>query len=306
MNNFIDKNGQIRNRLNLLAVGWILLGVFQGSSASDLITDYEDWLAKKAKEDLTLERKHFDRGLLKLSCSDKINFEFTNKSRKQVKATCNDEWRRFLKVPKSVVELIVPKSVLVSEKKHELAFVFKKNHEKGYLLKSDDLDLARRNRFIPSNVISKLEDIEGLYLQRDVQKGDLLLKKDLRKAVKVFVAQKALPAGVQIDASSFVLKKITHTVPSDYIKKLSGLEYMATNKRTDVGKVLRERDLRKAKLVRRNEPVNLIYKTANFSIDAKGVALSDGYFGSRIKAKNIESSLIVSGMVVDYGTISIN
>ena len=306
MNNFIDKNGQIRNRLNLLAVGWILLGVFQGSSASDLITDYEDWLAKKAKEDLTLERKHFDRGLLKLSCSDKINFEFTNKSRKQVKATCNDEWRRFLKVPKSVVELIVPKSVLVSEKKHELAFVFKKNHEKGYLLKSDDLDLARRNRFIPSNVISKLEDIEGLYLQRDVQKGDLLLKKDLRKAVKVFVAQKALPAGVQIDASSFVLKKITHTVPSDYIKKLSGLEYMATNKRMDVGKVLRERDLRKAKLVRRNEPVNLIYKTENFSIDAKGVALSDGYFGSRIKAKNIESSLIVSGMVVDYGTISIN
>ena len=287
-------------------MGWILLGVFQGSSASDLITDYEDWLAKKAKEDLTLERKHFDRGLLKLSCSDKINFEFTNKSRKQVKATCNDEWRRFLKVPKSVVELIVPKSVLVSEKKHELAFVFKKNHEKGYLLKSDDLDLARRNRFIPSNVISKLEDIEGLYLQRDVQKGDLLLKKDLRKAVKVFVAQKALPAGVQIDASSFVLKKITHTVPSDYIKKLSGLEYMATNKRMDVGKVLRERDLRKAKLVRRNEPVNLIYKTANFSIDAKGVALSDGYFGSRIKAKNIESSLIVSGMVVDYGTISIN
>jgi len=241
-----------------------------------------------------------------LSCSDKINFEFTNKSRKQVKATCNDEWRRFLKVPKSVVELIVPKSVLVSEKKHELAFVFKKNHEKGYLLKSDDLDLARRNRFIPSNVISKLEDIEGLYLQRDVQKGDLLLKKDLRKAVKVFVAQKALPAGVQIDASSFVLKKITHTVPSDYIKKLSGLEYMATNKRMDVGKVLRERDLRKAKLVRRNEPVNLIYKTENFSIDAKGVALSDGYFGSRIKAKNIESSLIVSGMVVDYGTISIN
>ena len=306
MNNFIDKNRQIRNRLNLLAVGSILLGVFQGSSASDLITDYEDWLAKKAKEDLTLERKHFDRGLLKLSCSDKINFEFTNKSRKQVKATCNDEWRRFLKVPKSVVELIVPKSVLVSEKKHELAFVFKKNHEKGYLLKLDDLDLARGNRFIPSNAISKLEDVKGLYLQRDVQKGDLLLKKDIRKAVKVFVAQKALPAGVQIDASSFVLKKITHTVPSDYIKKLSGLEYMATNKRMDVGKVLRERDLRKAKLVRRNEPVNLIYKTENFSIDAKGVALSDGYFGSRIKAKNIESSLIVSGMVVDYGTISIN
>ena len=99
---------------------------------------------------------------------------------------------------------------------------------------------------------------------------------------------------------------MTHGAPGDYLKKLSGLEYMTTNKRLEVGKVLRERDLRKAKLVRRNEPVKLIYKTQSFSIDAKGVALADGYFGSRIKAKNLESSLIVSGVVIDYGTISIN
>ena len=183
---------------------------------------------------------------------------------------------------------------------------FKKNHKKGDVIKSEDLRLARENRSIPSNAISKLDGIAGLYLQRDVVKGELLLRNDLKKAVKVFVAQKALPAGIPINDSNFVQKKITHAVPSDYIEKLSGLEYMTTNKRIDVGKVLRERDLRKAKLVRRNEPVNLIYKTENFSIDAKGVSLSDGYFGSRIKAKNLESSLIVSGTVVDYGTISVN
>ena len=194
----------------------------------------------------------------------------------------------------------------MTEAEREIAFVFKKSHEKGYLLKSEDLHPARGNRSIPSNAISQLEDLTGFYLQRDVIKGDFLLKNDLKKAVNAFVAQKTLPAGVQIDESSFVLKKINHAVPSDYIKKLTGLEYMTTNKRMDVGKVLRERDLRKAKLVRRNEPVNLIYKTENFSIDAKGVSLSDGYFGSRIKAKNLESSLIVSGTVVDYGTISVN
>ena len=133
-----------------------------------------------------------------------------------------------------------------------------------------------------------------------------LLKTDLEKATYVFVALKALPAGIQIDQSNFILQKMTHGAPSDYLRKISGLEYMTTNKRLDIGKVLRERDLRKAKLVRRNEPVNLIYKTHSFSIDAKGVALADGYFGSRIKAKNLESSLIVSGVVVDYGTISIN
>ena len=248
----------------MVASGWLLLGVLQSSIAGDLITDYEGWLAKKANEDLTLERKNFDRGLLKLTCSAPINFEFTNKNKRQVKATCNDEWRRFLKVPKSIAGLVIPKSVLVPEGKHRVAFVFKKNHEKGDPLKSEDLRLARENRSIPSNAISKLEDIKDLYLQRDVVKGELLLRNDLKKAVKVFVAQKALPAGIQIDDSNFVQKKITHAVPSDYIEKLSGLEYMTTNKRIDVGKVLRERDLRKAKLVRRNEPVNLIYKTENF------------------------------------------
>ena len=306
MTSLRDIKSQIPHPLSILAAGWLLLGVFQNSIAGDLITDYEGWLTKEAKEDLTLERKNFDRGLLKLTCSEPIIFEFTNKNRRQVKATCNDEWRRFLKVPKAISEVIIPKSILVTEAEREIAFVFKKSHEKGYLLKSEDLHPARGNRSIPSNAISQLEDLTGFYLQRDVIKGDFLLKNDLKKAVNAFVAQKTLPAGVQIDESSFVLKKINHAVPSDYIKKLTGLEYMTTNKRMDVGKVLRERDLRKAKLVRRNEPVNLIYKTENFSIDAKGVSLSDGYFGSRIKAKNLESSLIVSGTVVDYGTISVN
>ena len=158
-----------------------MLGVFQNSIAGDLITDYEGWLTKEAKEDLTLERKNFDRGLLKLTCSEPINFEFTNKNRRQVKATCNDEWRRFLKVPKAISELIIPKSVLVTEAEREIAFVFKKSHEKGYLLKSEDLHPARGNRSIPSNAISQLEDLTGFYLQRDVIKGDFLLKTILKK-----------------------------------------------------------------------------------------------------------------------------
>ena len=75
MNNLRNMKTQMGHRLNILAVGWILLvGGFQSSLAGDLISDYESWLAKKAKEDLTLEKKSFDRGLLKLSCSEPINF----------------------------------------------------------------------------------------------------------------------------------------------------------------------------------------------------------------------------------------
>ena len=295
-----------KHRLNLFALSCVLLTIYQSSLAGGLISDYEEWLSEKSKEDLTLEKKNFDRGLLKLECTERINFEFTNKNRRQVKASCGEEWRRFLKVPKPIAELVTPKSIIEAKGAKEVAFAFNKDLEKGYLLNSKDLDLVEGHRFIPSNAISKPENYKGLYLQQDVAKGDLLLKTDLKKAIYVFVAQRALPAGIQIDQSNFTLKQMTHGAPSDYLKKLSGLEYMTTNKRLDVGKVLRERDLRKAKLVRRNEPVNLVYKTQSFSIDAKGVALADGYFGSRIKAKNLESSLIVSGVVVGYGTISIN
>ena len=76
--------------------------------------------------------------------------------------------------------MIIPKSVLVTEAEREIAFVFKKSHEKGYLLKSEDLHPARGNRSIPSNAISLLEDLTGFYLQRDVIKGDFLLKNDLK------------------------------------------------------------------------------------------------------------------------------
>ena len=94
----------------------------------------------------------------------------------------------------------------------------RKSHEKGYLLKSEDLHPARGNRSIPSNAISQLEDLTGFYLQRDVIKGDFLLKNDLKKAVNAFVAQKALPAGVQIDESSFVLKKLTMQFPATTLR----------------------------------------------------------------------------------------
>ena len=295
-----------KHRLNLLALSCVLLSIYQSSVADGLISDYERWLSEKSKEDLTLEKNNFDRGLLKLECSERINFEFTNKTRRQVKASCGEEWRRFLRVPKPIAELVAPKSVTKGKGAKEVAFAFNKDLEKGYLLNSKDLDLVEGHRFVPSNAISKPENYKDLYLQRDVAKGDLLLKTDLKEAIYVFVAQKALPAGIQIVQSNFTLKQMTHGAPSDHLKKLSGLEYMTTNKRLDVGDVLRERDLRKAKLVRRNEPVNLVYKAESFSIDAKGVALADGYFGSRIKAKNLESSLIVSGVVVDYGTISTN
>ena len=178
----------IKHRLHLLALSCVLLSIYQNSLAVELISEYEEWLSEKSKEDLTLEKKNFDRGLLKLECSERINFEFTNKNRRQVKASCGEEWRRFLKVPKPIAELVTPRSVIEAKGAKEVAFAFNKDLEKGYLLNSKDLDLVEGQRFIPSNAISKPENYKGLYLQRDVAKGDLLLKTDLKKAVYVFVA----------------------------------------------------------------------------------------------------------------------
>jgi flagella basal body P-ring formation protein FlgA len=61
--------------------------------------------------------------------------------------------------------------------------------------------------------------------------------------------------------------------------------------------VLRKRDLKKAKLVRRGEEVILSAGSDRYSIETTATALQDGYFGDQIKLKNINSNQVVRAVV---------
>jgi len=304
MNNLDKKKGHLRN---FYAALWIAMAMISPPAiCENLIEEYARWLEKQSQNEVNLKEKSFDRDLLKLECAERIGFEFTNSNNRQAKASCPGNWRRYLKVPKAIaLELTTKNRAQVPGKKRN-AFIFARNIGKGSQITRKDLKTITKNRQLPANVLTSFESLGHSYLQRDAKQGELLLKTDLKKSVSALLAIKTLPPGVRIDQSHFRLSKLTHDIPADPVMGLDGLDYMTTNKRIKAGQVLRERDLRKAKLIRRNDTVNLVYETNAFSIDAKGVALADGYYGNRVRARNLESNLIVSGIVIDYGTISTN
>jgi flagella basal body P-ring formation protein FlgA len=80
---------------------------------------------------------------------------------------------------------------------------------------------------------------------------------------------------------------------------------MEINQPLAPGEIIRERHLRKAKLIRRNDPVRLVSRGSAFQIEATGIALQDGYFGDRIKVSNSESNRTLVGSVIDKSTVEI-
>ena len=81
---------------------------------------------------------------------------------------------------------------------------------------------------------------------------------------------------------------------------------METNRNVIAGEVLRERHFRKAKLVRRNDPVTLISKSASIEIFTSGTASQDGYYGQQVKVTNSESGRVIVGKVIGRGRVEIN
>jgi flagella basal body P-ring formation protein FlgA len=95
-------------------------------------------------------------------------------------------------------------------------------------------------------------------------------------------------------------------VPEDYIGSIASLRYMELSKTVGTGEIVRSRHLRKARLMRRNELVTIYSTSNNFKIEAKAIALSDGYLGERISVRNQESNKVITARVVGYGLLSLN
>ena len=111
------------------------------------------------------------------------------------------------------------------------------------------------------------------------------------------MTSKTIPAGYLISKDDLKLQKVAYKVPKDAISDLSGLQHLAANRLIHPGSVLRKRDLKKAKLVRRGEEVILSAGSDRYSIETTATALQDGYFGDQIKLKNINSNHEVRAIV---------
>jgi flagella basal body P-ring formation protein FlgA len=285
---------------------FLVLHEATADSVPSILIELNEWLTTVEGESVAFVSKDLRGPITRKECDRPIHFYFTNSSRRVIKAECEDQWRRFIKVPERIHLAKLSKD-LIPSRQHDLnAYVLTADVSKGLKITDDMLDSIRSSRSVPTNAFTDISKLDDLYLQRDKKRGDILLSEDLDTSKIVVVPVVILPSGSPLDTNTLIEMTRFSDVPADYISSIASLRYMELSKTVGVGEIIRSRHLRKARLMRRNELVTIYSISNNFSIETKAIALSDGYLGERIEVRNPESNKIVTARVVGYGLLSLN
>lgn len=118
--------------------------------------------------------------------------------------------------------------------------------------------------------------------------------------LKVVVAKQNLIAGQALEPESFAIEEQTiQGGPHHYFLQPEGLEFSELVRDIKAGEPIRLRDIRKALLVRRNQPVQFtISSSAGLVISVQLQSMDDGRIGEQIRLKNPESGKVLTGLVV--------
>ena len=123
---------------------------------------------------------------------------------------------------------------------------------------------------------------------------------------EVFVPQRNLDKGEIIQAAD--LKKIrvrTTRIKPMYVTELAKLEGMEVKRALKAGKLISGKEVGAPLLVHKNDKVDLLYKTKQMQIIAKGIVQEDGAQGQKIEVENTQSHKKVFGTVISADTIAV-
>ncbi len=122
------------------------------------------------------------------------------------------------------------------------------------------------------------------------------------------VAKRLIQSNERIDASDFEMKKTNISFAKDAVvedlKALTAKGLMA-GKILNIGDVLYSADLKKEPAAKRGQAVKLLIGNDTFEVTANGVAEESGVIGDMIKVKNVDNAKILSGILVEKGTVRI-
>lgn len=116
----------------------------------------------------------------------------------------------------------------------------------------------------------------------------------------VVVAKLNLAAGQALEPEAFALEARTITGnPGNYFLQADGLEFSELVRNVKAGDPIRQRDLKKALLIRRNHLVQFSLSYApGLQISLQLQAMEDGRIGDQIRLKNPDSGRVLTGLVV--------
>lgn len=88
-----------------------------------------------------------------------------------------------------------------------------------------------------------------------------------------------------------------------YAKVIAEVDGFVTKKTLLPGRIILVSALREAYLIERGKKVAVVFSNNKMTISAQGIALENGGLGEVIRARNLDSGIIVSGIIMQNGTL---
>ena len=250
---------------------------------------------------------NLNRNLGKKLCGKPIKFSFTTSSKRMIKAECINSWRRYIKKPSWVrVENTVPEQKKPESKTIVNTFILKKDVQKNEEITLNDLTRKKIGVKKNDKFLQEHNAVMPMISRRTLKSGEAVLLKDVAIGREILIAKTTIPSSSSLTKDVVRLDTIFFDIPDDALTKIEGWEFMELNRNIIAGEILRQRHLRKAKLVRRNDPIIIIIRNSSLEILTSGTSLQDGYYGQRIKVINLESGRSVLGTVTGRGEVEVD
>ncbi|MBY5410032.1 flagellar basal body P-ring formation protein FlgA [Rhizobium leguminosarum] len=112
--------------------------------------------------------------------------------------------------------------------------------------------------------------------------------------------------GDTLSASQLQEVEVTNpNLAGDYAKSVSQVEGMVSKRTLLPGRTISVSALREAYTVTRGSSIRLVFSLGAMTISAAGTPLEDGATGQVVRARNMDSGVIVSGTVLADGTVHV-
>lgn len=134
----------------------------------------------------------------------------------------------------------------------------------------------------------------------------LLPSASLAERPTAVIPTRTIYPGETIDSSRVEVVDVTNPDLADgYIRTLDEIDGKVTKRTLLPGRVILANALREQYAVERGSTVRLVFSNGGLTISAAGSPLQDAAVGELIRARNIDTGIIVSGTVMADGTVHV-
>ena len=143
-------------------------------------------------------------------------------------------------------------------------------------------------------------------LKVSIKKKDFWISGDLKVKSKALFSKKSLGAGHKLSEELFVEKEINSFNPERFFTEKKTLPFFKLNKLVTRLKPILNSDIVPLGLVKRNIPVQVVFKKNKLVVTGSALPLSQGGFGQIIKLKHPITGRSMAGRIIGLNKVEVD